>query len=821
MSNLSLDLFLLMSNLSQLKSRELVLSVFIDAVSSIHPDFCITYAPSPRAPQTMEVRTAKNSFGWLEIQGQPETVAPEFGGLLQNAVQMLAVILENLERERLLADENLALSALVDEQTHSLRESEEKYRNLFEHMAQGVVYQGTDGKIIDANPAAERLLGLSLDQMRGRSSIDPRWRSIHEDGSDFPGETHPAMVALQSGLPVQGAIMGIYNPQEDRRRWLLIDAMPQFLPGESRPYQAFATFTDITELKQASDALRQAETNLRAILNAVTESVFMMRRDGLVLVANPTTTARLGIKAEDVSHFNMYEALPPEVVSGRRAQVEAACESGQPVRFEDYRLGRWIENSIYPILDAQGRVARLAIFGIDITERKVAELEVHALNQQLEQRVAERTAELSQANAALQRASRAKDEFLASMSHELRTPLTGVLGLTEVLLEGIYGPLNERQRASLKNIQESGNHLLELINDILDLAKIGAGKDDLVLERVDVEELCQSCLLMIRQAAANKNLKVSLQQDTRVIEITGDQRRLKQILVNLLGNAVKFTPAGGKIGLEVSGDAEQQFVRFCVWDTGIGIAPDDLARLFQPFVQLDSRLSRQYEGTGLGLALVQRLVDLHQGSVMVESEPGQGSRFTVALPWLKTQDEAGVKEAVSGAQAGHIPGPGTIPEKASPAARPAAEPAPGSGQQQVQAAEGEAGISNSSARVATILVAEDSPVTLKVVSDYLRSCGYQVIQARSGGEACRLATEFHPTLIIMDIQMPEMNGLDAIRCIRKDPALLGTPIIALTALAMPGDRERCLEAGANQYLSKPVNLGHLETIMRAYLQQLE
>jgi PAS domain S-box-containing protein len=814
-SNLSLDLFLLMSNLSQLKSRELVLSVFIDAVSSIHPDFCITYTPSPGAPQTMEIRTAKNSFGWLEIRGQPETVAPEFGGLLQNAVQMLAVILENLERERLLADENLTLSTLVDEQTHSLRESEEKYRNLFEHMAQGVVYQGTDGRIIDANPAAERLLGLSLDQMRGRSSIDPRWRSIHEDGSDFPGETHPAMVALQSGLPVQGAIMGVYNPQEDRRRWLLIDAMPQFLPGESRPYQVFATFTDITELKQASDALRLAETDLRAILNAVTESVFMMRRDGLVLVANPTTAARLGIKPEQASQFNAYEALPPEVANSRRAQVEAACESGQPVRFEDRRLEKWIENSIYPILDAQGRATRLAIFGIDITERKMAELEVRALNQQLEQRVAERTAELSQANAALQRASRAKDEFLASMSHELRTPLTGVLGLTEVLLEGIYGPLNDRQRASLKNIHESGNHLLELINDILDLAKIGAGKDDLLLDRVDVEELCQSCLLMIRQAAANKNLKVSLQQDTRVEEIMGDQRRLRQILVNLLGNAVKFTPAGGRIGLEVSGDAEQQFVRFCVWDTGIGIAPDDLARLFQPFVQLDSRLSRQYEGTGLGLALVQRLVDLHQGNVMVESEPGQGSRFTVTLPWLKAQ----VEEAVPGVQAGQIPRPGTIPEKASPAARPAAEPAPGSGQQQVQAAGGEAGASNSSARAAAILVAEDSPVTLKVVSDYLYSCGYQVIQARSGGEACRLASELHPTLIIMDIQMPEMNGLDAIRCIRQDPALLGTPIIALTALAMPGDRERCLKAGANQYLSKPVNLGHLQTIVRTYLQQ--
>jgi signal transduction histidine kinase len=237
------------------------------------------------------------------------------------------------------------------------------------------------------------------------------------------------------------------------------------------------------------------------------------------------------------------------------------------------------------------------------------------------------------ANAELEHAARHKDEFLASMSHELRTPLNTILGMTETLQEGIFGTITDEQTEALGDIEASGRHLLALINDILDLSKMGAGKLDLQIEEVELVVVAQASLRLISQLAHQKDLRIVSSLDTTVGMLQADARRLKQMLVNLLSNAVKFTTEGGAIGLEVVGDAAAQCVNLTVWDTGIGIAAEDLPRLFQPFVQLDSRLARQYNGTGLGLILVQRMAALQGGSVAVESTLGQGSRFIITLPW--------------------------------------------------------------------------------------------------------------------------------------------------------------------------------------------
>ena len=277
---------------------------------------------------------------------------------------------------------------------------------------------------------------------------------------------------------------------------------------------------------------------------------------------------------------------------------------------------------------------------------------------ELEQRVKERTAELEQSNAALEaertlieqrvqertaelaQASRMKDEFLAAMGHELRTPLNGILGMSGALLEQVYGPLNEKQLKSLRTIEDSGRRLLALLNDVLDMSRIMAGKSELEIERVPVELVYQTSLPRIQAEAQKKGLVMSVTLDNTVRQIRADARRLKQVLVRLLDNAIKFTPTGGTVGLEMHGDPEQGVVRFTVWDTGIGIAPQDMERVFQPFVQLDARLSREYPGMGLGLALVKRLVELQGGSVSVESEPGKGSRFSVTLPWTANDRSA-------------------------------------------------------------------------------------------------------------------------------------------------------------------------------------
>ncbi|NTU80671.1 MAG: GAF domain-containing protein [Chloroflexales bacterium] len=420
----------------------------------------------------------------------------------------------------------------------------------------------------------------------------------------------------------------------------------------------------------------------------------------------------------------------------------------------------------------------------ELAERTRAEESLQRERTLLAQRVAERTADLSTANAQLARAARLKDEFLASMSHELRTPLNAILGRTELLHEQVYGSLTEKQGKAIRSIEESGRHLLALINDILDLSKIEADKLELQRDSVRVALLCRMCLQMVAQTALTGRITVTLTIDPQVTTIEADERRLKQILVNLLSNAVKFTPEDGNVGLEVQGDPTREMVAFTVWDTGIGIAPDDQRRLFQPFVQIDSALNRQYAGTGLGLALVQRLAELHGGSVTLESSPGAGSRFRVALPWTQA---ASAEPAVT---AGPAVTGGALAQ---------AELAPG-GERPV------------------ILLAEDHEENSQMLSDALTARGYTLVIARNGAEAVAQAEELRPALILMDIQMPILDGLEATRRIRA-AGMRDIPIIVVTALAMQGDRERCLAAGANEYLAKPLSIRTLLTLIASQLQR--
>jgi CheY-like chemotaxis protein len=308
---------------------------------------------------------------------------------------------------------------------------------------------------------------------------------------------------------------------------------------------------------------------------------------------------------------------------------------------------------------------------------------------------------------------------------------------------------------------------------------------ELIIEPIFIKEVCISSLSFVKQLALKKRIKISRDFDDTSINMQGDNLRLKQMLVNLLGNAIKFTPENGEIGLTVKGDSAQEVVYFTVWDTGIGIAKSDMKKLFQSFVQLDSGLARHYEGTGLGLALVRRLAEMHGGSVSVESEVNKGSRFTVSLPWRESSDPqmiAIVEENNTIVSEMTTPNNRTITKNKS-----------------------------------LILLAEDNEDNIRSISDYLLLKQYRVIIARHGAEAIERAKEEHPDIILMDIQMPVMDGLEAIQHLRVDTVLKNVPIIALTALAMPGDRERCLATGANEYLSKPVPLKKLVQMIEELL----
>lgn len=287
--------------------------------------------------------------------------------------------------------------------------------------------------------------------------------------------------------------------------------------------------------------------------------------------------------------------------------------------------------------------AEAALVAEQEAARQQLEQRVHERTRALENEIAERkqveamlqarTNQLAAANEELAKAARLKDEFLATMSHELRTPLTGILGFSEGLRSGVYGPLTAAQLRPLMLIDESGRHLLGLINDILDLSKIEAGRLAVVVEDVLALDLCRSSLRLVSEQAEKKRQRVSCEVEPPDLLVQCDAHRMRQVLVNLLGNAVKFTPEEGALGVRVHAAPDAQAVYFEVWDTGIGIAPDQQAELFEPFTQVDSGLARRHGGAGVGLALVQRLVDLHGGSVTLSSVAGQGSSFVVSLPW--------------------------------------------------------------------------------------------------------------------------------------------------------------------------------------------
>ncbi len=424
----------------------------------------------------------------------------------------------------------------------------------------------------------------------------------------------------------------------------------------------------------------------------------------------------------------------------------------------------------------------------DSLEHLKNEQDILDLNQLLESRVRERTEELRQSRdalsstlEALRRAAQAKDEFLANMSHELRTPLNGILTSTEMLLTEIRGPLNDRQRRLLGIVESSGQHLLSLINDVLDLAKVEAGRIEIHPETVVIDDVCQACLVFVKEPALKNGVALHFVPDPRAVTMQADARRLKQMLVNLLSNAVKFTPAQGHVTLQVRADARAGRIEFVVSDTGIGIAPEDLRRLFMPFTQVDSSLTRRYEGTGLGLVLVKDLAALHGGEVRVTSEVGKGSCFTICLPWCDGPDMPTATAADAG-------------EDADKPADVVLAPSKG-----------------------TVLLADDHDVNRTVVADYLAGIGYTVVGAQNGQEALDLAEQTGPDIILMDIQLPGISGLDAIAALRARPRFATTPILALTALAMAGDRERCLAAGATGYVSKPVALSELARLVQEHL----
>jgi PAS domain S-box-containing protein len=490
---------------------------------------------------------------------------------------------------------------------------------------------------------------------------------------------------------------------------------------------------------------------LQLVLDNIPVRVFWKDRSGTFLGCNRRLAEDMGLKD------------PKEIVgkddycfSSTRGQAEYFRSVDQEVMnagVPRYRIReaqdvpgserRWLETNKVPLHDETGTVIGLLGTYENITKRVRGE---------------ER---LSRANAELARASRMKDQFLAGISHELRTPLNSILGLSEALTEGIYGEMNDRQISAIGRVEEGGRHLLALINDILDIAKFEAGEVSVEMQLVGVRQLCESSLSFVREQASKRSIAVNWSVDENIDFFFADERRIKQILINLLSNSAKFTEEGGAIEHEVTADANRTSIQFRVRDNGIGISEENLDQLFKPFRQIDSTLARAYNGAGLGLSLVKHMSELHGGSVSVESRLGEGSSFIVSIPWRTRFEE--VREHDTNEH-------------------PALN-------------------STTLKRKRSALVIEDCAESAEQISRYLEESEYEVSVVETGELALLAAVRDVPDLIILDILLPGISGWTVLERLRKNQRTSSVPVVIVSVV---DERENSKKCGADGYIVKPI-----------------
>ena len=529
---------------------------------------------------------------------------------------------------------------------------------------------------------------------------------------------------------------------------------------------------------QSEIAPQESEVQFRAIFEKSSIGISLANLDGWIVDTNPALCKMLGYNREEVLTMRFADYSHPDYVAADlklfQELVAGKIDHYELEKLYIHKDGRlvWGHLNVSLVRDSSDKPKFIVGMIEDITERKQVE------------RVLRDSKEAAEAG------SRAKSEFLATMSHELRTPLNAILGLSQLLQQELFGNLNAKQKEYVKCIHSSGEHLLALINDILDLSKVEAGKEELMPVALNVQQLCDYCLNIVRDRALNKNLQLSAQIDPNADICIADERRVKQMLLNLLTNAIKFT-SKGKVSLSV--EKLPLGIAFKVSDTGIGIEPSQLNLLFQPFKQLDSRLNRQYEGTGLGLALTRKLARLHGGDVTVKSTVGEGSEFTLILPGYSQEPVRAVSAS-----------------SASPLR-----------QEQTETEKSDLTKSASRQKISTskrILLMEGDERHASLLQDYLKSAGYQVKYIQQPNSFLETVRYFKPSLILLAVLLPDrVKGLDLLQDLRQEPQWREIPVVIVTSKVMTGERDRFFAAGANDYVGKPIGIAQIETILMQYL----
>jgi PAS domain S-box-containing protein len=572
--------------------------------------------------------------------------------------------------------------------------------------------------------------------------------------------------------------------------------------------------------------LRNSNERVEGLVDAAMDGIITVNGDQRVVRFNPAAAAMFGVPTEQALGQPLEVFLPYRFREGHVALVRRFGERGESARAMSRSA---VVNAVrrdgreFPV---EASISQLTIDGQryytailrDVTERIRAEQEIQTLTANLEARVEERTAALSQANARLlqqdaelreaklvaENSTRMKSDFLANMSHEIRTPLNAVIGLGHLAMKHAS---DDRLRDYLAKIQHASHQLLELINDILDLSKIEANKLDIERTDFQLSQVLDSVSTVIGHRAAAKGLELIFRVDRDVPDhLLGDPLRLSQMLLNYGNNAVKFTDAGEievRVSLLDDSDDAGVLLRFDVRDTGIGLTPEQISGLFQSFHQADGSTSRKYGGTGLGLSIVSRLARLMGGEVGVDSELGHGSTFWASARFGKGEHQP---IALQGPTGLHGHGALVVDDSESAWVASAAVLAPAPAQAIPSVPFG-----------ATVLLVEDNEINQQVAAELLMGAGLKVDVASNGQAALDMVQQRHYDLVLMDLHMPVMDGLMATRAIRALPGLADLPVVAMTASAMAEDRKRCLDAGMNDFMAKPIEPENLVSVLLRHI----
>ena len=645
----------------------------------------------------------------------------------------------------------------------SQREMEQRFHRVLE-LNPDAIYIHISDRIVFVNEAAVSLFGAkSREELIGLQASSLIAPSEHERLAEVRRQIqkHKRLVDLfefrmvgLDGSKVDGETFGLEIVWEGQAANLV-------------------TVRDVTARNRAEELLRQSEFRYRALFEVHSDSIFVQSNDRIIF-ANPAAARMFGFDGPEgmIGHsaFSLYHPDTQVKVQEIREEIarlgdRAPIRPPEEMRFIRRDGTRFYGEGVGALLPWEGATAVLVVIR-DISERRKVDQELRAA--------------LDRAEAA----SRAKSDFLAMMSHEIRTPMNGILGMAGLLLDT---SLDEQQRDFTDIIRQSGEGLLAILNDILDFSKMEAG--GLTLEALDfsLREVVTNAAQLLGAQAREKGLRLTTTIDAALPpRLIGDSGRLGQILINLVGNSIKFTSSGSvevRALLEKT-DNSKLLVRFEVADSGIGIAPEHQAKLFERFTQVDSSTTRHYGGTGLGLAICKQLVSMMRGEIGVESQLTQGSTFWFTAEFEMPAQSTQLKSPTSEASGYGLP------------------------------------MADQKLR---ILVAEDNQVNQKFIAELLRRVGHSVDIVANGAEAVSSAEAIPYDVILMDVHMPEMDGITATQSIRaSDGQSRDVPIIAVTADALAGDRERCLAAGMNDYVSKPVDSSALfATIARQKRSQAD